>query len=784
MPQMLEFGLNLSMLMSGNYQPQFTQAAESMSRLQKNIQTLQSTSAKVTGFQKQQVTLNATREKLESARERVRRLREEYRKSDNPSESMRRQLSKAQKEAGQLGVKFSEQRKKLAELNGELRRSGVDTSKLADYQSKLSESIDKAQAAQDRLSNAQAKYASLRSRLLDWGNIKGDILAAGAMIKAFEKPVKIDMDFEQAMADVRAVLNPLEKEFQTLRSQALELGSTTQFTATQASQAQQVLARAGLDVPKVIETMPALLSMSAAEGMEISQAADIIVNTLQGLRLDTGYANILTDLYAYTSAHSNTNIAELGEAMKAAAPVAATINLPAESLMALLGSMTSAARGGEAGTAIAASLPRMYAPVKKARNAYAEIGVAYKTKSGGVVRPEVLLQNIADKTKGLGTADQLRIYEAIFGKNHLSAMSALMANIQGGTYKELHGGLVSQRDGASQKMVSLRTNTLKGDVTSLSSAWEGLMIRIGNAVEPINRFFTQTITKGIQGINNLIDRTGPLLNILADGVYIIGGFMIVAKIYKYANLAVNAIRAFLELRAAKAAVDSISAVSNGLNTASQSATLFGTSLSKALGIIGLIAFASYEIVTHWKEITEWATKAGEAVSNIDTSKITSAKAGTLQRNDTDYGVAVMTSTYMPPEIKPHAKGGIMTQPHIGLVAEAGPEAIVPLRDKTRGLAVLNQAAGIMGVSQAPEIITAPGVSYQEGDIHNDRKLDTRNFFTNNTRSTSQYISPVVNLTVNIDGNNSDSRITDRIKSAVTEALNEIFSREERLAYAL
>lgn len=56
------------------------------------------------------------------------------------------------------------------------------------------------------------------------------------------------------------------------------------------------------------------------------------------------------------------------------------------------------------------------------------------------------------------------------------------------------------------------------------------MIRIGNAVEPINRFFTQTITEGIQNINRLIDSAGPLINILADGAYILGGFMIVAKI--------------------------------------------------------------------------------------------------------------------------------------------------------------------------------------------------------------------------------------------------------------
>ncbi len=744
MAEILEFGLKMSMLFGGSYQTQFTKAAQLMSDLQKKTQELQKSSGRITEFQKQQTSLNATRQKLESARERVRRLREEYRKSNNPSETMRKQLAKAQADAGRLSESFTNQQKKLAALNSELKQSGINTAHLSEAQSRLASQSDKVKAAQDRLINAQSKYNSLRSQLMDWGNIKGDILSSMALLKTFQKPIVIDMEFEQAMANVNAVMNPVKEEFDALRKQALQLGSTTQFTATQAAQAQEVLARAGLSVNEVIDAMPALLSMSAAEGLEIAQAADIIVNSLQGMRLSTGYADILTDLYAYTSAHSNTNIAELGEAMKAAAPVAATINLPAESLLALLGSMTSAARGGEAGTALASSLPRMYAPTTKARNAYAEIGVAYKTRSGGVVRPEILLENIAKKTKGLGTADQLRIYEAIFGKNHLSAMSALMQNIAGGTYTELHGGLVSKRDGSSSKMVSLRNNTLKGDITSLGSAWEGLMIRVGNALDPINRFFTQSITAGIQYLNELIDRMGPFADVLARGAYVLGGWMIVAKVYKYASLAVKTFGAFLELKAASKGLESLGAINTGLQAASQSATIFGVSLGKALGIIGAIAFATYEIVTHWKEITEWAVKAGEAISGIPKTGHEVA----IPRGNINYGVSVMDSTFQPPEIIPHAEGGILTRPHLGLVAEAGPEAIIPLRDKQRGVSVLTQAAGLLGVE--PQIFMARSDS-DDGRLHYGNTFSINNMGNNRAN-----FSPVINLTVNTSNNDTGS----------------------------
>ena len=49
----------------------------------------------------------------------------------------------------------------------------------------------------------------------------------------------------------------------------------------------------------------------------------------------------------------------------------------------------------------------------------------------------------------------------------------------------------------------------------------------------------------------------------------------------------------------------------------------------------------------------------------------------------------------------HATGGIFRNPHLGMVGEAGPEAIIPLRRSKRSLGLLDAAAGAMGVGAAP-----------------------------------------------------------------------------------
>lgn len=55
----------------------------------------------------------------------------------------------------------------------------------------------------------------------------------------------------------------------------------------------------------------------------------------------------------------------------------------------------------------------------------------------------------------------------------------------------------------------------------------------------------------------------------------------------------------------------------------------------------------------------------------------------------NYGVAS--------HITPHAAGGIFNTPHLGLVAEAGAEAIIPLTNRSRGLQLWQQAGQALGV---------------------------------------------------------------------------------------
>lgn len=63
-----------------------------------------------------------------------------------------------------------------------------------------------------------------------------------------------------------------------------------------------------------------------------------------------------------------------------------------------------------------------------------------------------------------------------------------------------------------------------------------------------------------------------------------------------------------------------------------------------------------------------------------------------------YGIKRLTgSTGSGSGIKKHAEGGILTDPHLGLVAEDGPEAIIPLDGSSRAKSIWEQAGEALGL---------------------------------------------------------------------------------------
>ena len=66
-------------------------------------------------------------------------------------------------------------------------------------------------------------------------------------------------------------------------------------------------------------------------------------------------------------------------------------------------------------------------------------------------------------------------------------------------------------------------------------------------------------------------------------------------------------------------------------------------------------------------------------------------------------VANGSNPFEEPYVIPHADGGIFDEPHLGLVAEAGPEAAIPLDGSDRSLGLWEQAGAALGALPRPQL---------------------------------------------------------------------------------
>ena len=113
--------------------------------------------------------------------------------------------------------------------------------------------------------------------------------------------------------------------------------------------------------------------------------------------------------------------------------------------------------------------------------------------------------------------------------------------------------------------------------------------------------------------------------------------------------------------------------------------------------ISLIGEAGREAIIPLEDQSRGASLWFEAGRELGLISANSTITNTSERNVTPEIVNAVNLQPQVSNIIPHAKGGIFSQPHIGLVAEAGREAVIPLEKQARGTQLWFEAGRELGL---------------------------------------------------------------------------------------
>ena len=415
--------------------------------------------------------------------------------------------------------------------------------------------------AEDNLKNLKGQLKESGEQVQHFGvsleSVKGGLKKFGEVaknigimaVKAFadmtkqaisfsKSAISVGQEFDSSMSQVAATLgmttdaiknnvNGAGDTFDMLREKAKEMGSSTNFSASQAADGLNTLAMSGYSAKESVEMIEDVLHLSAAGSIDMANAAGYISGAMKGFNDRTKTSAYYADLMAKGATLANTSVAQLGEAMSSGAAGAAAYSQTADSMtVALLRLAEQGDVGSAAGTALSAAMKNLYTPSDKAKKALAELGIsAYDTN--GKARDFNTVVNELNNSLSKYTEEQQNAYkQSIFGQQGLNAYNKMVVTAIDKQNEWTQA--LANCSGEAANQYKTMTDNLQGDIDSWNSALDGFKIELSDKLMPTVREFVQFGTDSLSSLtiafiegaddidSSMLGMTNTLYHILSD----------------------------------------------------------------------------------------------------------------------------------------------------------------------------------------------------------------------------------------------------------------------------
>ena len=386
-------------------------------------------------------------------------------------------------------------------------------------------------------SSFNSSVGAAQSKLSALGKVAGTAMKAAAAASAAATAavagfaatsVKTGMEFDSAMSQVAATMGKTTDEIQELRDFAQEMGATTAFSATQAAEALNFMALAGYDAETSMAMLPNVLNLAAAGTMELQDASDMVTDAQSALGLTLEQTAAMVDQMAAASSKSNTNVAQLGEAILTVGGTAQYMAGGTQELNTVLGVLAdNGIKGAEGGTHLRNMLLKLSAPTADATKLLNSLGVQVFDAQGNMRSFTEIFPELNAAMSSLTDQERLDAMATLFNSRDIASATALLGTTTE-RWEEL-GAAIGDSAGAAEQMAKTQLDNLKGDITLFKSALEGAQIALSDQLTPSLREFVQFGSEGLSELTTAFQDGGldgameALGGILSDGLNLIVG---------------------------------------------------------------------------------------------------------------------------------------------------------------------------------------------------------------------------------------------------------------------
>ncbi len=339
----------------------------------------------------------------------------------------------------------------------------------------------------DSVQSAWGKMTSGYSAMI--GKLMVGYAAVRGFFNLFAGGFRKIKEFEQANVNLSTILGVHVSKMTALTKSALELGRTTEYTASQVTNLQTELAKLGYGQTQILQMTKPVLQFATAVGAELPEAAALAGATLRAFDKDATDADDVLATMAVATNKSALSFAYLQTSMSIVAPVAKTFGFDVKDTIALLGTLANS--GFDASSAATATRNILLNLADANGKLAKELGKPVKTL------PDLIAGLRKLDEKGVNLAKTLELTD----KRSVAAFNTFLRGA--GAMGELRGNL-EDVDGELERISEERLQTVEGSIKILESTWEGFVLTFYNSKGTLKSVI-DFITSGITGITNLLN---------------------------------------------------------------------------------------------------------------------------------------------------------------------------------------------------------------------------------------------------------------------------------------
>lgn len=468
------------------------------------LKALQDQQGHINRYKETQTALEATANKTAEYRSELKQLQSLQKNGSTLTETQLNKIKNLEQGIRRLKSTETTQRNELQNHIQTLQKAGLNVDKLSkgveqltDEESALKNKIhlttmelNKRRDVLDKNSKAQERFAKTQAILQKGSDFaKKGLMVAGVATAAMTVPVKLAIDYESSLADVKKVFNGTEAEFKSINNEIVEMSTRLPMAAKDIAAIVAAGAQSGIASKELTTFAETAVKMGVAFDISAEESGQSMAELRTAFRMSQAQVTTLADQINYLG--NNTPAAAKGilEIVQRIGPLGEVGGFAASSIAALgatlrgMGIQEEIAATGIKNTMLA--LVAGESATKGQISAYKELGLDYgkvakdmqKDANGTTL---MVLKQIAalDKYK------QASVLSDLFGKESLSAIAPLLTNMSA---LEKNLGLVadkSQYAGSMEKEYAARAATSANNIKLLKNGVAALGIDIGNVLLP------------------------------------------------------------------------------------------------------------------------------------------------------------------------------------------------------------------------------------------------------------------------------------------------------------